>query len=1792
MSPLRRWQALACLSLLAHALILSQYAATRYRTAQPRIRSVVFKPASEGSGGTFTVRFTTPMDTDAALPGELPVSFAPPVRGKVVWENHRTAVILPESPVQPGQNYRVVPRLGLRDREGRELSAAAASLRVEPLELVTVGEPVRLGERRSGLALHFSGTVRSTDLLRYLRLRTADGEPLTAECDAAQPTAAPVIEFEHPRGLKSIVVRLAEGLPSADGTSTLGREVQAKRELDSALRISSLTSEPTGDAMRLLVTSTTAVDTDAALGFVTVTPAVGNLAASIADWGWHGGRWAIAGEFQPRTYYRVLFRKGLPAAESSLRLQEDVVLGVVTGDLGPILELDDEGGSGLVLPARRAHLIPATFRNLERAEFRAHRVYPNNLVAWSRCRGESWRWEQMETTSLYGHFVGKVTLVPGLAENQRETLHVPLDPLLKEYRHGLFALSLQSTGRSGYGWSCRTLLLTDIGVGAVSLPGSVAVWTLSLKDGTPLAGSEIEVLSAKNQLLARGNTGADGTALLAIAPGPPEERAPFLVVARQGDDLAYVRADAGSSRDLTPFRLEGRGLPEHPYEALVSTERGIARPGETIVAEVILRTAQLEAAAGVPLEIRLQDPRGNVVERIPATTSPNGLAVRSLQLPVNSLLGHYALQATLPGDGETVWGETALVVGEYRPDRIRCSLKLDRERYAAGGSLVPTLSAQYYYGAAVAQGQVRFRLLFDPAPFEPEGFGDFVFGDEDRQDRALAPMGAQTETDALGNASVRLALHDGIEARAALRITVAASVTVPGGETVTATAAAPFDPVPYYLGIRLAADSALPAGSTPGGRAFDWLAVDPGGSLRANPAGLTWELLAVDWDYVLRQGAEGRYVRDWQRVLRPVSSGTVRPPTADGKGRLEVSCPGPGLYALRLTAEGGRIQSALHFWHLAGGGGVARVANPAVLPLKTDRPVYSEGDQAAITVESPAAGQAVVTVLAAHVEKATVQAVQAGTNVLEVTVPRTPLGSCAIGVTLVVPEEKSSEFTRRLFGLAALSITHDDRRLGVEIDAPAVVRPAQALPVALRLSTGGAPQAGTVLLLAVDEGVLALTNHRTPDPFGYFHGPRRCQAQFADLYGEVCADTAGLYGTISPVGGDGMGAFLARLKPEDVRHAVIASREIEVDAGGRAEVALDVPDYTGELRLMAVAVNPRSMGSADRAVKVRSPLAVLASAPRAVAPGDTFRVSAVVTSETGTGQAKVAVTLSGPARVTSPEAVQVVALGPGSDGAVSWACQAADAETGRVSLTIRAESGEHTRGLAEFLLVRPAGLPTYRNGFERVMPGRAFSPRLGEGFIAGSANLTAQVAASNRVETTAALAWLVAYPYGCLEQTVSRAMASVALPGLFPSPAGTGPVAEALRAMAASELPAGGFAMWPGSDTLWLSGSLYACHFLCEAERTGATVDPALKARTLAFLRNAVLGRATGGDVAVGDRAYALYLLAALGHKEVDLARAVAAPADEAALVRLLAAAALVRSGQPGEGMPVVERVLRGDVLEGRLGWDMDSDVRRVALALCVVNDTCPDHPAADRLTDLLRRRRSASGHWDTTQNNALAVLALARRRPEPGNGTALVDLGGGGETRRVAGAEVLSLGSSELAAGLTVSAEGGPVFLAWQERGVPAVTPTAEVRDGIAVRRQYLTIEGKPAARVRHGDLVQVRLTLETPLPRDNVVVADLLPGGFEIEDASLATRQAVAPTSGLTGLTGLSRLGVNVAQRQDDRLVLCADIWSSEAVTYEYHVRAVTRGDFAIPRVRAEAMYDPAVAGESGGTGRIVIE
>lgn len=1774
---------LALSVLLNFALIGTLVLRSPQFRSEPGLVAAEVRGSPEGEHLILT--FATAMtSTPGSTPETVPVTIDSPFEGTAEWLDARTLIYSPRRELPRGYVFTVRDAAGALDLAGTPLSGGALlTVSTPPPEVLRLGAPLRVDEVCTELTLHFSGAIPVDDVKEHIRVRDmAANGALSFETTTRQPSFVHVLRVSHPNSTKRFQVACSPGLRAEGGQIGSEQAFISEVARPAALEVTQLTGIQRWGELGLEFYCSESVSLDQLQNHVSVQPAV---KFEVREY--HIGRYWLKGDFEPRTLYRVRFRKGLRSGIGNV-LEQDVTLATVTRNRRPYVGFATQG---LLMPSQNSRTVPLKVVNADKVALTAWEIFPNNYLRFVQ-QGQ-WKADEL------GRPLATLEYEPSMPANQEQVVNLDLSKLLGDRRSGVFVVEARDLGsQSGYYYwrrqnRCRTVVLTSFAIGAVVTQDEITAWALDLSTGKPAPDCRIEVVSRKNQSLGVGRTGANGFAHIRLE-STDETGSPQLLVGYRGREVSFLELDGGNRAATAALEPGGRPLPAAGYEALTYFERGICRPGETVHASVVLRDADLLAAARVPVEMSLYDPRGNLVERVVRGTNTNGFLTRPFAVPPGSPTGRYRLSVGMPGKPETVWGWTSIKVGSYIPDRMRVELRTDKDRYQGGESLNATVNVIYYFGTPVADAKTRLQIEYSDAAFRPKGFEEFTFGDSERDCASRNRQTATALTNDDGVLTAKIDLNPPAQPRAALNAHVSAQVTPPQGRTVTASEIVDVHAYPHYLGVRQAWDSTGDA--APPELLFDVVCLTPDGEPQDLDKPVRADLNRIEWIYVLREKDDGTLRREWVREVIAVDARDVEL-DARGRARLAVPNPGSGLYMLHLSGPQAGVRTTLRFWYSQGDGSAARSPQADHIQLESDREAYAPGDTAEVRFEVPCAGTALLVAGDQRARTLRCLELNAGSHRHAVPIPAdTPLGSYFLALTFVphpaTLSNPDSPVAPRYAGVARLDLERDRNRIAVDVRLPEQARPGTRMPVEVALTREEQATAGTVHLLAVDEGVLALTAHTYPDPYEFFYGPRSFPFTLYDPCMHLYPEMAGRFPLISPEGGGGAGR-LSELPLDKSRAAVVLTTVVEVDASGRARTTLDVPEFSGSLRFLALAVAPTATGRATADLRVRHPVTVEVHAPRVAAPGDRFVVSATAFNHEADPVRFRGMTAQGPISMERIEG-DYPPVPSGERWSVKILCETDPKRTGVVDF--RALFGADDLEIAGTARteIRAAALPTFRSGLEVVQRGKTVTFFEDPGFVQGSERFLLHVDPSLRVEAAAAAGYLLEYRYGCLEQTLSRAMPSLCLPDLYDlnSEQDTSGLRQqvglGLRRLYQLERPHGGFSMWRHGRETWVAGSLYAAHFVLEAEAQGIPVDARFRQRIADYLTRVADRRIPPGHDA--DWGYALYLAAMAGRPENGLALGAAEDANLDSWPRLLAGLALVRGGRAANGARAVHAIPVEDYLHGGGHNDFDSLPRRTALALALFLDTMPDAHQCHRLLEDLRRQRNRNGHWGNTQANAMAVLALSKWQQHHGQAkNSQARVATPGEVLITDPNQPLVLRSPQIGPKATVAGLGpGPVYAAWQASGVPVTPPAIDISRGLEISRVYRTEDGKEATRFQRGDLVRVQLTIRSAEPRRHLVVADLLPGGLEIEDQSLATRW--------TGTDTTHGLATTVVDKLHDRLVLGCHLYGRHGKTprvgtFEYTARAAVEGTYRVPRVAVEMMYAPEIRAESGGPGTLVI-
>ncbi|MBB3949078.1 alpha-2-macroglobulin family protein [Aureimonas jatrophae] len=1473
--------------------------------------------------------------------------------------------------------------------------------------------------------------------------------------------------------------------------------------------------------------------------------------------------------------YRIVARRGIPAA-SGETLAKSADSSIYVRDRDPSVRLS---GNAYVLPAGGEATIPVTTVNTDTVEARLLRIGDRALagaVGTSRFLQQLESYDVDQIVANDGEAVWTGAVDVSREANEEVVTAIPVAAILKEQKPGVYILSARAKNARAEDTTPATqwFVLTDIGLTSFAGADGFHVFARSLGTADPLAGVQLQLVAANNEILGSVETDRNGHARLApgLLRGTGGQRPALVTAKRNGGDFAFLDMTAAAF-DLADRGVGGRAAPG-ALDVFLTPERGIYRAGDTVHLTALLREAGGRAATGVgPVTAILKRPDGVEDRRSVLHSREAGGLVWDATLPGAAMRGIWTAQLLLDPKQPPI-GSATFRVEDFEPERIRVSLDVPEGAVDPAAPPVLGVEVRTLFGAAGAGLAVSGEVILS-ATDRLDRYPGTRFGLASDQPTATRLPFEGEPTDAEGRGQIRLSSFNLPGTTKPLEASIQLRVSDVGGRPVEESAARPVRVDTGRLGIRPSFEGTLGENSEAG---FDLVALDAAGE-RAALAGARWVLDRIQTDYQW-YSANGRWNYETVERRERIADGSVD--IAAGEPARITRPVRWGRYELTLTDPAGASLPASVAFE-AGWGSAPRTAEtPDVLALTLDKPRYAVGETARVHIEPRFAGQAQVLVLSDRL--VSVQEVPVAVGGTDVELPVTADWGPSAYVTAVVyrpMDIEARQMPSRAIGLAHAASDPGDAKLALQVDAPEQARPREPLEVAVRLANAERGKPAFVTLAAVDVGILNVTDFQPPAPSEFVFGQRRLGVEIRDLYSRLIDRMQGAPGAVRS-GGDA-GAFGERPPPMDQLVALF-SGIVPVDADGVARVRFDVPDFNGTLRLMAIGWSENGVGEAHRDVVVRDPVVAQVSRPSFLSPGDRSRIAIDLDHVDGPA-GKVELTLTGTdgSLRLGEGASATLDLSERGHARISVPVDVVAAGAGEMELAIATPGGEQL--VKRFALpvrsIQPRDLRKSR--FEIAGGGGRLTldPALLADFQPGTERLTVSVTNLAGFDVAGVVASLDRYPYGCTEQLTSRALPllyldetvlAAGLPGAGADDLRTR-VTGAIQAVLANQDSSGAFGLWaPGSGDLWLDA--YVTDFLSRAKERGFDVPAEGLTLALDNLANQV---GYLGDTPDWDRAsYAYYVLARNGRAAIGDLRYTAD--NEAARFRSpLAQAQLAAAlGFYGDRLRA-EMLMRQAAGAAERGGsdapsrsDYGSPLRDGAGVLTLALETGQD--GVD-LRPLLRRvsEERAARRYTSTQEDVWSLLAAhaALERAPPnlaidgtqrsGDYTTSLDaaaLAGGGP-------QIENRGAAPVSASLTVS-------------GVPQVAPAAEA-SGYEITRQAYTMEGEEAdpGAVAQGDrLVMVVEVLPVDRAAARLMIDDPLPAGFSIDNPAILKGGDLAALDFLD----LSEEAAHTEFRSD-RFLAAVDKAEGETGVFRfaYVVRALSPGEFVHPAAVVEDMYRP---------------
>ncbi len=1760
------------------------------------LRIEAFAPEGEVEpAGEVTVRFNQLMasadevgkEADASL-----VAFAPAVEGRLAWVDRMTLGFRPAKRLPMATPFVATVSRKCTSLLGHPLAGDATfAFHTAPLRVEGVRQTGLSRHSELGLAVEFNGKVTPDEARKHIALASASGKTVSFYIASHTPSRT-VMLTTHPFPEEAVRVTVKKGLRGEAGPLGLDGDWTQQVAIETGLKIQGVTARAqTAEDARITVTCSQPLDFDTAHSHIQVEPKVAFRVVPNYD------GFQLHGPFVATRRYTITFGKGL-AARGGAVLGKEVVRSLVIPPAEPSMRFRTQG---IYLGAQGSRILPLECVNVREVQLTIDQVYPNNVVHYFRDGSR-------RSASDLCRRAHEAKLVLPQRPNEQQVQELDLRKLLGDDARGAY---LVTAFTQDVRWGDREeqlVLITDLGLTVKRSDADLLVWVTALSTAQPIEGAAVAVYSRQSQQIQSGTTDASGIAHFKGVEWAGEKH-PFLVAATKGSDTGVLEVETGQLDD-SELDAGGRPYLAKGYEAFVYADRGIYRPGSQVFIHTLVRDASQGPPKPFPVQFRVQRPDGRLFKTLTAKLNDCGSAGATLDVPSHALTGRYTVLVRVPGSEATI-GSHTFQVEEFMPDRMKVTLTVggaSLPRFRPGDEAAVTVKATHLFGSPAAEREVEGRCEFVARDFAHPQFAEFRFADSAKKLVAVPLKLEEDLLDEKGECDLAIEIPKGLLPPSAAQAVVTASVKELGGRAVSASLSLNVDCYPHYVGLARAKKEYASAGVP---EKLLVAAVKPDGSLveRLAVEGTAYRVI---WNTVLRlQDNSYRFISEREEK----AVGQLACAIASGRGEVAFTPKDVGEYIVRLGDKASGASADLHFYCSGEGEVPWTLEKPARVDLVADKAAYAPGDTARILIKAPFAGKALLTVETDRIHLA--QAITLEKNTAEFTFPVTaglgPNAYCS--ATVIRKTAPGSQWAvQRAYGAVPVLLDSKPRQLKVELDAPEETRPGKPLRVALRVrDAAGAGRKAEVTLAAVDEGICQLTRHQTPDPWAFFFAKRALGVSTSDIFARLMPEPEKKrVGGDSAPGGDGGEEYDPRLMNpvgvQRVKQVALWKAGIETDAEGNAEVVLDVPEFTGQLRLMAVAASPSDFGASERPARVKQSLMVQTSFPRFLAPGDEFTVPVTVFNNTGAAgvvQLKAVATAGVAVLSDAPTQVQVAS---GGEATVRIGMRA-PLVPGPAAISVEATLGGESAVERVELPIRPPTTLQFVTGNGSVKGGETATFTIPGGWVKGTERYWLSFSPLPTLKLGASLRYLLHYPYGCIEQTTSTAfpllylgdVAKAAEPALDGKEAETF-VQAGIDRVFSMQTYRGGFAYWPGYGEVYPWGSVYATHFLVEAKKAGYDIPKDNLDAALGYLEE-LLAEEDANDASLPVKAYACHVLAAAGKPNRSWTLRLQEARDELPTYsRFHVAAALAAIKEDKLAAQLLTAATLPAVAKARdTGGVLHSSAREAAILLSTYLDLQHDHPNVPLLVQRLAESMK-EGRWATTQENAFALMAMgkyARRlATNKSDFKAEISVVGGASLPREPLATLTSkdsvllkpkdMGGKEV----QVAVQGsGTLYYYWGAEGIPIKETAVERDTSLKARRRFLSRDGEPLdlKSVKQGEIAIVELTLDNGVPVDNLVINDLLPAGFEIENPRLATSEASHIPDSTSQIeeqpaNRIRPLSPDRVEMRDDRLILFADLPSSGVWSHRYVVRAVTCGRFKLPALDAFCMYNPEICSVNG--------
>jgi uncharacterized protein YfaS (alpha-2-macroglobulin family) len=797
----------------------------------------------------------------------------------------------------------------------------------------------------------------------------------------------------------------------------------------------------------------------------------------------------------------------------------------------------------------------------------------------------------------------------------------------KNMSHGLFYITVRGLDDYRSFQARRFVLVTDLGlITKTNIDGTREIYVQSLSSGNPVPNAIVEVWGRNGNTLVSTTTRFDGHIQIPSLSSFRNEQEPTAIVVRQGQDLVFMpMRDYRRRLDYSSFEVGGvrDANQADKLQALLFSDRGIYRPGNTVNLGIIIKAGDWTMdVQGTPTLLTITDPRNKEVYSQPMNLSPSGFEEAQFITQPYFPTGEYRANLYLvkPRNRLEFLGSETFQVEEFLPDTLKIESFFQPSKtkgWISPEDINAVIRVKNLFGTPAAGNVVQMNLSLTPGYQRFSDYPNYRFTDPLLESRVYNENLGEQITNDQGEVEQRVDLSRFDLGTYRVRIQ-AQAFEKDSGRSVTGESTVLVSPLEYITGYKV--DGGLRYINRGIDRQVEFIALNSDlQKVATGPLKLVLEenryisILVKQPNGLYKYQSVQKTFPMIDREVRISPEGLVVPLPTDTAGE----------YRLTLKDSTGRELNAFTY-SVVGEENVQRsLVKDAKLELQLDKEDYRPGETIEVFIKGPYQGSGLITIEKDRVYAQKWFEADGVSSVQTIRIPAELEGNAYVNVALVRSNQSREIFMSPLsYGVLPFSISKEARTNPITINIPELAKPGLDFPI-----TYSTAEPAKMIVFAVDEGILQVADYEAPDPLGFFMQKRALEVRTDQILDLLMPENS-ILATLAAIGGGEfdadtlMDANLNPFRRKEKEPVAFWSGLLEADARPRT-VNYPVPDhFNGTLRVFAVAVSQGKLGVEEQTATIRSPYVIQINSPTFLAPGDAVDVSLTVTNlEEGSGPA-------------------------------------------------------------------------------------------------------------------------------------------------------------------------------------------------------------------------------------------------------------------------------------------------------------------------------------------------------------------------------------------------------------------------------------------------------------------------------------------------------------------------------------------------------------------------------------------